>query len=61
MDDKDERDVVSLLSQTPLGETDEHGVVNVAYIARLCAGGEGHVLRRPHRHRADARRPRPAR
>jgi hypothetical protein len=37
MDDKDERDVVSVLGQAPLGETDERGVVNVAYIARLCA------------------------
>jgi hypothetical protein len=41
MDDKDERDVISLLSQSPIGETDERGAVNVAYVARLCAGEWG--------------------
>jgi hypothetical protein len=41
MDDKDERDIVSLLGQAPLGETDERGVVNAAYIARVCAGEWG--------------------
>jgi hypothetical protein len=41
MDEKDERDVVSLLSQSPLGETDERGAINAAYIARLCAGEWG--------------------
>ena len=41
MDDKDERDVISLLSQSPLGETDARGAINVAYIARMCAGEWG--------------------
>lgn len=41
LDDKDERDIVSLLGQSPLGETGERGVVNVAYIARLCASDWG--------------------
>ena len=41
LDEKDERDIVSLLGQSPLGETDERGVVNVAYIAHLCAGDWG--------------------
>ncbi len=41
MDEKDERDVISLLCQSPLGETDERGAINVAYIARLCAGEWG--------------------
>jgi hypothetical protein len=41
IDDKDERDVVSLLARAPLGDTDEPGFVNVAYLARLCAGEWG--------------------
>jgi hypothetical protein len=41
MDDKDERDIVSLLGQAPLGETDERGAMNASYIARLCAGQWG--------------------
>jgi hypothetical protein len=41
IDDKDERDVISLMSQSPLGETDERGALNAAYIARMCAGEWG--------------------
>ncbi len=41
IDEKDERDVVSVLSQAPLADSDERGAVNVAYIARLCAGDWG--------------------
>ena len=41
MDEKDERDVISLLGQSPLGETDDRGALNAAYIARLCAGEWG--------------------
>jgi hypothetical protein len=41
IDEKDERDLVSLLGQSPLGESDERGVVNVSYIARLCAADWG--------------------
>ena len=39
--EKDERDVIGLLSQAPLGETDERGVVNTAYIALVCGGKWG--------------------
>ena len=35
--EKDELDVIGLLSQVPLGETDKPGVVNTTYIVGLCA------------------------
>jgi hypothetical protein len=41
MDDKDERDIVSLLAGVPLGESDTRGTVNVAHIAHLCAAEWG--------------------
>ena len=41
LDDGDERDIVSLLAQSPVGTTDEPGVINIAYIARLCSGSWG--------------------
>jgi hypothetical protein len=41
LDNKDERDIVSLLGEAPVSESDERGAVNVAYIARLCAGDWG--------------------
>lgn len=34
---KDVRDIVTLLKDVPLGETDDPGLINAAYIARLCA------------------------
>jgi len=41
MDDKDERDIVSLLAGVPLGESDARGTVNVTRIAHLCAAEWG--------------------
>ena len=41
MNDKDERDVVSLLAGVPLGDDDVRGAINVARIASLCAGDWG--------------------
>ena len=41
LDDDDIRDALSLLKDVPLSELDRPGELNVAYIARICAGDWG--------------------
>jgi hypothetical protein len=41
LNEKDERDVISLLAEAPLRDVDERGAVNVAYVAHTCAGDWG--------------------
>lgn len=41
LNDKDVRDILTIVKDLPLGEEDEKGVINVKYIAEICAGDWG--------------------
>lgn len=41
LNEKDVRDILTLVKDVPLGETDDKGVINVKYIAEICARNWG--------------------